>query len=171
MSHRNRCERCNELLKGERARHKQTKYCAPCAKAKKKENTLSTWTAEEKRRYMRHYMCAYRRSRPGLSSPYVRKYRQKKQEKFAAAVVSERPDPLTRPLSVDYDALCLRSLAWFLPLLYTANLSAETVDSVFEIAKAVIAHLELFAIKATGLVIVLAVCWRHLTHFWGDKEK
>lgn len=35
---------------------------------------------EERKHYMREYMRDYRRKHPGLSTPYVRKYRAKKRD-------------------------------------------------------------------------------------------
>lgn len=37
-------------------------------------NTKS-WTPERRQKYMKTYMCAYRRAHPGLSTQYVRKFR------------------------------------------------------------------------------------------------
>lgn len=163
MSGGNRCEICNGLVKGERARHKQTRYCGACAKAKKKENSLSSWTPEEKRRYMRRYMRAYRRSHPGLSSPYVRKHRQKKGKDSAAASSNERPT-LPPHATVDREATYIHCLAWFLPLLLAVSLSVETMDSGFEVIKTAITHLELLIVKVTGLLIIVVICLRHVTH-------
>jgi hypothetical protein len=56
----NRCELCHEVVHGTKARHKQTKYCEGCAKAKKRENTLDPWPPEKRRNYMRVYMRDYR---------------------------------------------------------------------------------------------------------------
>lgn len=170
MSGRNRCELCNGIVKGEKARHKQTRYCDPCAKAKKKENTLSSWEPEEKRQYMRRYMRAYRCAHPGLSSQYVRKHRQKKQQETAATSSSAR-DVRPPHASVDQDPPSFSSLIFFVPLLWAVSLSSETVDSGFEAIKTAISYLELLLIKVTGLVIVAAACWRHVIHFWRDKEK
>lgn len=80
----NRCELCNKRVERARALYKQTKYCAHCAKVKKKENSLSSWHAEDKKEYMREYMRMYRRKRPRLSTPYVRKYRELKRATQAA---------------------------------------------------------------------------------------
>lgn len=60
MLGRNLCERCHRKVHTAKARHKQTKYCVTCAKAKKKENTLDPWTPEKRREYMRDYMRDYR---------------------------------------------------------------------------------------------------------------
>lgn len=169
MSGRNRCELCNEVVKGEKARHKQTRYCDPCAKAKKKENTLSSWEPEEKRLYMRRYMRAYRRAHPGLSSQYVRKHRQKKQQEAAANSSSAR-DVCPLRTCVDQDPSPFSSLIFFVPLLWT-SLSSEAVNSGFDAIKTAISYLELLLIKVTGLVIVAAVCWRHVIHIWRDREK
>jgi hypothetical protein len=54
------CERCNEKVQPEKARHAQTKYCVECARIKKRENTLDPWTPDQKRNYMRDYMRGYR---------------------------------------------------------------------------------------------------------------
>ncbi len=170
MSGRHRCELCNEVVKGEKASHKQTRYCDPCAKAKKKENTLSSWPPEEKRRYMRRYMRAYRRAHPGLSSQYVRKYRQKKREESTATSCNERP-PSPPHASVDHEATYLHCVAWFLPLLLALSLLAETMDSGFETIKTTITYLELLVIKVTGLLIIVVICFRHLVHLWRDKGR
>jgi hypothetical protein len=60
MLERNLCERCHRKVHTAKARHKQTKYCVECAKAKKRENTLDPWTPEKRREYMREYMKGYR---------------------------------------------------------------------------------------------------------------
>ena len=56
----NLCERCNEKVQPEKARHQQTKYCLECARIKKRENTLDPWPPDKKRNYMRDYMRVYR---------------------------------------------------------------------------------------------------------------
>lgn len=71
----NRCELCFSVVEGVRGTRKQTRYCVRCARVKKVENSLDPWTPEERREYMRRYMRNYRRKRPGLSTPYVRKSR------------------------------------------------------------------------------------------------
>ena len=81
----NRCERCLRSVEGTRANHHQTRYCIPCAKVKKRQNSLDPWTREERQEYMKRYMREYRRKRPGLSTPYVRKNRSIKKLDLAAA--------------------------------------------------------------------------------------
>lgn len=39
------------------------------------QNPIRKQSPEARRQYMREYMREYRRRRPGLSTPYVRKYR------------------------------------------------------------------------------------------------
>jgi hypothetical protein len=56
----NLCELCKGKVQAAKARHKQTRYCVECAKAKKRENSLDARTPEEKRDYMRKYMRVYR---------------------------------------------------------------------------------------------------------------
>jgi hypothetical protein len=171
MSGRNKCELCNGLIIGKKSKYKQTKYCDACAKAKKKENSLDPWPSEKKRRYMRSYMRKYRRSHPGLSSPYVRKHRQKKQQESATISSKERPVSRLQP-SVDHDATYLLSLLWFLPLLWAAGVPTEKyLDSSFELIKTAITYLELLVVKITGLGVIVVVCLRHLAHLWKDKEK
>lgn len=84
----NWCELCTKRVEDARARFKQTKYCASCAKLKKKENSFSSWHAEDKKLYMREYMRRYRRKRPRLSTPYVRKHREMKRAAYAASARS-----------------------------------------------------------------------------------
>jgi hypothetical protein len=81
----NRCRLCTEVITSPKAQHKQTRYCDRCAKIKKRRNTLDPWTSEERREYMKQYMREYRRKRPGLSTPYVQKLRNKRKRKIAAA--------------------------------------------------------------------------------------
>ena len=76
--------KCNGFIEEERAVYKQTRYCAWCARIRKGENSLDPRTPEQRRDYLRRYMSEYRRSHPGLSSPYVRRYRAKKKRKRAA---------------------------------------------------------------------------------------
>jgi hypothetical protein len=168
MSEGNRCEICKETVRGEKSKRKQTKYCDACARAKKKENTLCPWPPEKKREYMRRYMRAYRRSHPGLSSPYVRKYRQKKLEKLAAANSIGRYPLLRAPN--DQGATRFLSLACFLPLLWVVSPLPETVDLSFETIKTVITYLELLVIKIAGLAIIIILCWRHLAEFLRRKK-
>jgi len=66
-----KCTNCPELITGPRAQRKQTRYCERCARTKKKANTLDSWSADKRKEYMRDY----RRNHPGLSTPYVRKFR------------------------------------------------------------------------------------------------
>ena len=149
----NRCEICNEVVHGRRATYKQTKYCANCAKRRKKENTLNPWLPEEKREYMRTYMRSYRKQHPRLSSPYVRKHREKARE-----AVGDR-------------SLYLRSVAWFLPLIVMAGLASGNVEISFDALPTLITHLEIVAVKVTGLAIVILICWRHLEGMLSKRGK
>lgn len=56
-----------ESLKGRSRNDGQAKNRSPIRKQAR----------EDRRRYMREYMRAYRRAHPGLSTPYVRKFRAK----------------------------------------------------------------------------------------------
>src|SRR6185312_14322607 len=85
----NRCELCNSVVDRSKSKHKQTKYCVKCAKAKKKENSFSPWLPEEKRRYMREYMRGYRRDHPRLSSPYVRRHRKNQELQNSASEINK----------------------------------------------------------------------------------
>lgn len=68
-------ERCPNILRPDKARHWNAKYCDRCATA-----LLPTrkQAAEERKAYMEAYMRDYRLRHPGLSTKYVRKHRAAK---------------------------------------------------------------------------------------------
>lgn len=70
-----KCKNCEELITGPKAQRKQTRYCDRCARTMKKTNSLDPWTTDKRREYNKTYMRGYRRDHPGLSTPYVRKFR------------------------------------------------------------------------------------------------
>lgn len=58
-------------------------------------SNIKTWTPERRQEYMKAYMCGYRRAHPGLSTPYVRKFRanqRKAASSEAGAVATQRQD-------------------------------------------------------------------------------
>jgi len=142
----NRCELCNSVVDRRKSKYKQTKYCVKCARAKKKENSLSPWLPEEKRRYMREYMRGYRRDHPRLSSPYVRRYRKNQELQNSASKSPEH----------------LRSVDWFFPFVFLM-LCPELMDFSFRSIEAVITYIEVLTLKITSLVVILIFCWKHLT--------
>lgn len=147
----NRCERCEAVVTGDRAKHKQTKYCVGCAREKKRENSLDPWLPEERREYMRNYMRVYRKTHPRLSSPHLRKHPESRQQHQAGSTY-------------------LRSVV-FPMMLCLAYLSSGTTDSNFDALRTLITDLELLVVKVTSLVTVVVLCCRHVAHFWRSKEK
>lgn len=85
MLQRRLCEICRGIVEKLKANHKQTRYCARCAKVKKRENTFDPWTTDERREYMRIYMRNYRLRHPGLSTPYVQRHRTRKRQVLRVA--------------------------------------------------------------------------------------
>jgi hypothetical protein len=81
----NLCEECKNKVEDPKARHRQTRFCGPCARSRNKKNSLDPWTPEERKVYMQRYMKVYRQRRPGLSTPYVQKYRANTKRKLAVA--------------------------------------------------------------------------------------
>lgn len=152
----NKCEACHEVVTGSRTQYSQTKYCLACARSRKRANTLSPWTTEQKREFQRKYMRGYRLDHPGLSTRYVRKHRD------------------VRKAESNEGATCLRSFA-FLPLLLLVLISSGKLDLSIEALPEAIRYLEALAtelvIKVTGLVTVVLICWRHVRSFFKDKEK
>lgn len=164
MSERKKCKNCERLIKGAKARRKQTKYCAPCAAVKKKENTENPWLPEEKRDYMRPYMRAYRRAHPGLSTPYVRRHREKKRmQRSAHSNPGEAAHP---PASAqERGATCPALLLMLVPMMSAAGATPDQLELGFEAVKATITNLELLVLKATGLALVVMLCWQHLAAY------
>lgn len=147
----NRCERCGRVVRKAKARYKQTKYCDDCARLKKRANTLSPWLPEEKQAYMRRYMRAYRKTHPGLSSPYVRRHRKN-----------------VRGIANDSQAN-LRLFAWFLPCLIFVLKFSGGLEPSFEAIRTLVTDLELLAVKFTGLVALMVICWRHIANLWTSR--
>ncbi|HKQ51007.1 MAG TPA: hypothetical protein VJT74_01470 [Pyrinomonadaceae bacterium] len=160
----NRCERCKQKVRGARAGHKQTKYCRPCAKIKKKQNTLNPWFPEEQREYMRAYMRAYRRSHPKLSTRYVRRYRERKREAQVNPHDIEKSNPTQPPLT----AVCL--LATIFPFLSLVDIPSEGINLSFETLRAIITKLDIVVVEVTGLVVIVSYCLKHLTDIWKGKK-
>ena len=85
----NRCELCGKQIRGQRAKHKQTKFHRHCARRRKKESDANSESRsyvdrrESSRRFigMKAYMRKYRRKHPGLSTRYVRKLRFKRRNR------------------------------------------------------------------------------------------
>src|SRR5258708_30081325 len=148
-----KCESCHDGVTGKRATYTQTRFCEACAKKRKRANTLSPWTPEQKRAYMRTYMRAYRKAHPGLSSQYVRSHREK-----------ERAGP------EQGSATYLSSFAWFMPMLVIVMLSSGAAELNFETLKELLTSVEVLTVHVTGLVVVGVICWRHLESFFKDKK-
>jgi hypothetical protein len=99
----NRCEDCKEPVHGPRAAHRQTKFCVDCAKRRKKEQTKQSRPAVDRRESHREYMRKYRPKHPGISTPYVRKFRDKQRYKTGKAVTPQSSEPDMRQL--DFETL------------------------------------------------------------------
>lgn len=79
------CELCKKAIEPFKAVYRQSRYCSHCAKVRKSKNNSDSWPQDHRKQYMRRYMRAYRRSHPGLSTPYVQRYRKKKRVLAIAA--------------------------------------------------------------------------------------
>lgn len=145
----NRCEVCREIVPEEKACHKQTKYCDGCARSKKLAGTQSSWSRDEKAAYMRGYMRGYRKRHQRLSTPYVRKHREKLRE-------GSRTAP--------YRSVAIPVLLLSLLFMQSGNLSPHS-----DTLPVLISHVELIVIKVTGLIVVVIICWEHLKRFWKDR--
>jgi hypothetical protein len=164
MSERKACVRCGLLVRGPRAEHRQTKYCGECARIKKRENTLNPLLPEEKREYMRGYMREYRRTHPGLSSPYVRRHRERKREAGGESSGGQPSAPTSASPRCHAGAVILT-------LLFFRGDSSEGWGVSLEDLSALIPRLELLLVEVAGLVFVALVCWRHLADFWRNRKK
>src|SRR5262249_35879285 len=72
-----RCSVCNQLLEGERATRRQTKYCSDCARAVKRRQTQESCPPQDRKEYQRQYLRAYRKRHPGYNNKYVKRHREK----------------------------------------------------------------------------------------------
>jgi len=154
----NRCERCEQLIRGAKALHRQTKYCGPCARVKKRENTECPLLPDDKREYMRAYMREYRRAHPGLSSRYVRRHRERKSK--------ARADSSGGTVTLR----CLIPTA-ALSLLLFKDASPNGWGVSLEDVSAVVVNLQVLAIHVAGLAFVVLLCWFHLAGLWRSKKK
>jgi hypothetical protein len=134
----NRCRLCTEVVRGIRARHKQVRYCERCALIQKRRNTLDPWTPEERREYMKRYMREYRRKHPGISTPFVQKFRNRKTDKTKVAAYA---------------------------LLRRLRQGGTTMDGMHELLNKM-SDIELLILRATGLIILTCACgyivWLHV---------
>lgn len=78
----NRCEVCTRVVEGTRAARPQTKYCAKCAKLRKKKQTRESRPASDRPEYDRTYMRANRRDQ-ALSTPFISRFRSRFREKLS----------------------------------------------------------------------------------------
>lgn len=166
----NRCERCEKTIVGERAKRKQTKYCKKCAKIKKRQNSLDSWPPEKRKEYTAVYMREYRRKHPALSTKYVRKHRKKKQAERATTRVPKEQLALQPVLET------LNSVAY--PLVYLLLISQPVIFSElagvqlsFEGIRTIITHLGSLVIEATGFIVTVIFCLRHLRDLWREMKK
>ena len=146
-----RCELCRQIVPKPRACHKQTKYCEECARSKKRASAHNSWPAQVKAVFMRKYMRAYRQSHPGLSTAYVRKHREKLKSCSGNATY----------LSCISLLLSLLLLLLLVALLASGRLHYDALPKV-------ISYLELLAVKVTGLIVIVLICWKHLKQFWNE---
>jgi hypothetical protein len=73
----------------------QAKYCEECARERKRQNSLESRTYEERKEQQRAYQREYRKKHPGLSTPYVRRFRAKRAAFPPVAGVAAVRVPLT----------------------------------------------------------------------------
>jgi hypothetical protein len=144
----NKCENCRRIVPAPKACRKQTKYCDECALQKKRAGAQNSWPADVKAEYMRKYMRGYRKSHPRLSTEYVREHRKRLRESSGTASY-------------------LSSVAIVLAFLLVSF--SENLDLSFETLPALLSYLELLAIKVTGFIVVVFICWKHLKQFWKKK--
>jgi hypothetical protein len=146
------CQNCKGEIEAKRAAHTQTKYCARCAREKKRENTLPSRHPEDQRVYMRDYMRDYRGEHPGLSTPYVQKHRERKRAERGAS---------------NYALLFL-----LLPLLLMVGLLPNWSSLSFESVSKAITDTEQLVLKAACLASVAIFCYRYLaSHLGRDGDK
>ena len=157
-----RCEACTHRVRGPRASHPQTKYCAPCAKQRKKQQTNESRPAVDRREYQRAYMRAYRRAHPALSTPYVRKHR----EKNPVVRTGEATLPQSGTAIWGFPPAII--MIAFLPFLFSTFYG---LDLSFEAIKTAITHLNIIVVELTGLIVIGTFCWHHIRDLWGRKEK
>lgn len=162
----NRCVRCGQVVRGPRAEHRQTKYCERCARDKKRENTESPMLPGEKRRYMRKYMRKYRRAHPGLSTPYVRRHRERKREARAQSSGGREPAVPAGALRCHAAATVVVVL-----LLLFKDAAPEGRGVGFEEVSAFIVRLQLLVVEVAGLAFIALLCWHHLSDFWRNRKK
>lgn len=147
-----KCQNCKGEIEAARAVHRQTKYCARCAREKKRENTLPSQHPAAKSEYMSEYMCRYRSRHPGLSTPYVRKHREKKRAERGAA--------------------CNVLLLCLVPLLTAVGLLPDWSSLSFESVGKAITDTEQLVLKAACLASAVIFCYRYLaSHCKRSEEK
>lgn len=133
----NRCELCKCKIETERAQHQQTKYHDHCAREVKNHNSVSSWSPEQRKLYMRQYMRRYRRDR---------KARLSAGSSHNATATSK---------FVVVAPLIVSSLLWH----FVHHLSFESVLNF-------IRHLQMFVLEATAFGVGARVAWEHLCRLW-----
>ena len=153
-----RCEACTRLVRGPRASHPQTKYCAECAKRRKKQQTKESRPAVDRREYHRAYMRGYRRAHPALSTTYVRRHREKNR---AVRVGEARLPQLGTAIWVSLPTILL--IVALLPFLFS---TFNGLDLSFEVIRTAIQHLNIIVVELTGLVVIVTYCLKHIISLW-----
>jgi len=131
---------CLAIVPEPKSRSKQTKFCYECAELRKKAGTQSSWSKEEKAAYQRRYMRVYRKAHPRLSTPYVRKHREKQREQAHTA------------------SSYLNSVAIVVPFFFVALLLSGNIDPHSDALPALVSYVELLTVKLTGLSTVIVLC-------------
>src|SRR5207253_1917075 len=79
----------------------QAKYCEDCFRDRKRQNSLESRTYEMRKAKLCPYMRRYRKDHPGLSTPYVQKFRNHQKNSDSSfvnslAAVEEQPEQLSQ---------------------------------------------------------------------------
>src|SRR5882724_10468599 len=159
------CELCKKVIIGSRAQHQQTKYHPDCAQIKKQEHNPDSMNREERRIFMRNFMRGYRAKHKGLSTPYVRKHRERKRQQLRTLgrdIQSTEPSVPDRlpPTRYECSSASLALLLWLVVHWDTQILNALQTIQVL------INHGNVVIIEGTGLVVILILCWRHVSQLW-----
>lgn len=68
----------SHVIEPDRAKYPRTKYCLPCSRLKKYEDTKASRPYEDRKEYLAEAQSRYIRENPGKSTERVRRFRSKR---------------------------------------------------------------------------------------------
>jgi hypothetical protein len=84
MLYEKKCElNSNHVIEPDRAKYPRTKYCLPCSRLKKNEDTKESCRYEGRKEYLAEAQRRFVRRHPGNSTPRVRRLRSKQKSLLA----------------------------------------------------------------------------------------